>query len=110
MHAVSEGRIRINDRVIDTYGRAVLEADTALHVIAGTSGYTGSGRREKGGRTYARIECFCGDFFFDLVRDEDGNAVGVEIACCGDDALEAIAKALGFVKQVIDEERFDLDS
>ena len=110
MYAVSEGKIVINGKEIGTYGRAVLEKGTALHVIAGTNGYTGSLRREKGGRTYVRIECFCGDFFFDLVRDEDGNAVGVEIACCGDDALEAVAKALSFVKQVIDEERFDLDS
>ena len=109
MYAVSEGSIKINGKEIDTYGRAVLEAGTALHVIAGTSGYTGSRRRDAGGRTYARIECFCGDFFFDLIRDEDGKATGIEIACCGDDALDAIAKALGFAKQVIDEERFELD-
>ena len=109
MYAVSEGNIKINGKEIGTYGRAVLGADTALHVIAGTNGYTGSCRREKGGRTYVRIECFCGDFFFDIVRDEDGRATGIEIACCGDDALEAVAKALGFAKQVIDEERFELD-
>ena len=56
-----------------------------------------------------KIECFCGDMYFNPIRDDDGRAIGIEIASCGDDSLEAIAKALGFAKQVIDEERFELD-
>lgn len=109
MYAVSEGRIKINDHMVSTYERAVLEKDTALHVIAGTTGYKGSSKREAGGRTFLKVECFCGDFYFNPVKEEDGRVIGIEIACCGDDALEAVAKALGFAKQVIDEERFELD-
>ena len=109
MYAVSEGRIKINDTMVSTYERAVLEKDTALHVIAGTTGYKGSDKREAGGRTFLKIECFCGDFYFNPIKEDDGRITGIEIACCGDDALEAVAKTLGFAKQVIDEERFELD-
>ena len=108
MHAVDEGKIKINDRTVTTYGRAVLEEDTALHVMAGTTGYKG-GRRAAGGRTYIRLECFSGDFLFDPVLDDDGRVTGIEIACCGDDALDAIAKAVRFVKDVIEEERLGID-
>ena len=108
MHAVREGTIKINDRSVTTFERAVLEEDTALHVIAGTTGYKG-GKRAAGGRTYIRLECFSGDFFFDPVVDEDGVVTGFEIACCGDDALDAVAKAVRFVKKVIEEERLCID-
>ena len=47
--------------------------------------------------------------YFNPIRDDDGRVIGIEIASCGDESLEAIAKALGFAKQVIDEERFELD-
>ena len=108
MHAVKKGMIKINDRPVTTFERAVLEEDTALHVIAGTTGYKG-GKRPAGGRTYIRLECFSGDFFFDPVVDEDGEVTGIEIACCGDDALDAAAKAVRFVKRVIEEERLGID-
>ena len=101
MYAVNEGKIRINDKTVETYGRAVLGKDTALHVAAGTSGYKGSNRREDGGRTYLKIECFCGDFFFDPVREEDGTVTGIVIACCGDDSLDAVRKVLDFARNVI---------
>lgn len=109
MYAVSEGRIKINDTMVSTYERAVLEKDTALHVIAGTTGYKGSNKREAGGRTFLKIECFCGDFYFNPIKEDDGRVTGIEIACCGDDALEAVVKALGFAAQVIDEERFEVN-
>ena len=103
MYAVSEGKIKINDRMVETYGRAVLGKDTALHVIAGSTGYTGCNRREAGGRTYIKIECFSGDFFFDPIKDDDGRITGIEIACCGDEGLDAIMKALAFADEVIDD-------
>lgn len=109
MYAVCEGRIKINDKTIETYGRAVLEKDTALHVVAGTSGYKGSNRREAGGRTYVRLECCCGDFFFDPVKEDDGTVSGIEIACCGDEAMDAIVKALDFARTVINEQRYEVN-
>ena len=72
MYAVSEGRIKINEKMVDTYGRAALGKSTALHVVAGTTGFKGSNRREAGGRTYLKIECCCGDFHFIPEEDEDG--------------------------------------
>ena len=109
MYAVSEGRIKINDKTIETYERAVLEKDAALHVVAGTSGYRGTNKREAGGRTYIKVECFCGDFFFDPIKDDDGRVTGIEIACCGDDALDAIMKAVDFARNVINDQRCEVD-
>ena len=103
MYAVSEGRIKINDKMVETYGRAVLGKDTALHVVAGSTGYKGSESRKAGGRTYIKIECFNGDFFFDPIKDDDGRIIGIEIACCGDEGLDAIMKALAFADEVIDD-------
>ena len=103
MYAVSEGRIKINDKMVETYGRAVLGKDTALHVVAGSTGDKGSESRKAGGRTYIKIECFNGDFFFDPIKDDDGRITGIEIACCGDEGLDAIMKALAFADEVIDD-------
>ena len=109
MYAVSGGKIKINDRMVETYGRAVLGKDTALHVIAGSTGYTGCNRRAAGGRTYIKIECFSGDFYFEPIVEEDGTVTGIEIACCGDEGLDAIMKALEFAEEVIDDERCEIN-
>ena len=108
MYAVNMERIKINDRKVRIYERAVLEKDTAIHVAAGSTGYKGRGRAA-GGRTYIKIECCCGDFHFDPVVEEDGTVTGIEIACCGDDALDAVAKALKFIKDTIDDQRFGMN-
>lgn len=105
MFAVTEGKVKINDRKVTTYERAVLEEDVALHVAAGTNGYRGKGRKA-GSRVYLKIECFCGDFHFDPVKDEDGTVTGIVIAACGDEALDAVAKVLKFAKEAIDDQRF----
>ena len=108
MHAVDEGKVKINDRTVTTYGRAVLEEDTALHAMAGTTGYKG-GRRPAGGRTYIRLECFSGDFYFDPVLDDDGRVTGIEIACCGDAGLNAVMKALDFCRDALNDQRCEVD-
>lgn len=105
MFAVNEGKVKINGKKVTSYERAVLEEDVALHVTAGTTGYRGKGRKS-GGRVYLRLECFCGDFHFDPVVDEDGTVIGIGIAACGDEALDAVAKALRFAKETIDDQRF----
>ena len=104
MYPVSEGKIKVNDKLVNTYGRAALGKSTALHVVAGTTGYKGSNKREAGGRTYVKIECCCGDFFFNPVKDEDGTVTGIEIACCGDEGLNAIVKAVDFVRDVMNDQ------
>ncbi|MCR5811566.1 MAG: hypothetical protein K6G34_09350 [Lachnospiraceae bacterium] len=109
MYAVSEGKIKINDRMVETYGRAVLGKETALHVVAGSTGYKGSNKREAGGRTYLRLDCCCGDFYFEPIVDEDRTVTGVEIACCGDEGLDAIMKALEFIRTVINDQRCEVD-
>ena len=103
MYAVSEGKIKINDRKVSIYERAVLEKDTALHAAAGTTGYKGKGRGA-GGRTYIKIECFCGDFHFDPLKDDDGTVTGIEIACCGDEGLDTVMKVLDFAHTVISDQ------
>ena len=98
MFAVTEGKVKINDRKVTTYERAVLEEDAALHVTAGTTGYKGKGRKA-GGRVYLRLECFCGDFHLEPVVDDDGGVFSRLLA-------DAVAKALRFAKETIDDQRF----
>ena len=109
MYPVIEGKIKVNDKQVNTYGRAALGKSTALHVVAGTTGYKGSNKREAGGRTYVKIECCCGDFFFNPVKDEDGTVTGIEIACCGDEGLDAIVKAVDFVRDVMNDQIYEVN-
>ena len=101
MYPVREGSIKINETIVDTYGRAAIGKSTAVHVVAGTTGFKGSNKREAGGRTYVKIECCCGDFHFIPIKDEDESVTGIEIACCGDEGLEAMVKAIDFVRTVL---------
>ena len=104
MFAIEEDRKAINGRFVQTFARTVKDHNTELDVEAGTTGYKGSNKREAGGRTYVKIECCCGDFFFDPVKDEDGMVTGIEIACCGDEGLNAIVKAVDFVRDVMNDQ------
>ena len=103
MFAVKEGKVKINGRSVRTYERTAREEGTELRVTAGTTGYLGKGR-DAGGRVYLKFECFCGDFHFDPIEDDEGNVVGIEIAACGDESLEAVAKAIDFAKEAIDDQ------
>ena len=51
MYAVKEGKVMINGRKVRVYGRAVLEKDTALNAVAGTTGYRGKEGRPAEGPT-----------------------------------------------------------
>ena len=57
--------------------------------------------RIAGGRTYLNLMCLDGDFHFIPFKDENGIFKGITIACCGDDALDAIMKALIFTGDVL---------
>ncbi len=109
MYAIKEGYQKINDEFVETYQRDVCGVNTVLTVEAGTTGYKGGCSRDAGSRTYLNLVCKAGDFYFKPVKDENGKRVGVTIACCGDDGLNAIAKALAFALQVINDQRCEVD-
>lgn len=109
MYAIEEGMKKINGEFVDTFAREVSETGNALEVEAGTTGYKGGIRRDAGSRTYIRIRAEEGDFWFSPVTDGKDNAVGVEIAACGDAALNAIVKALDFAREVLNDQRCEVD-
>lgn len=109
MYTIEEGLKKINDRVVETFARTVSEPDTELEVEAGTTGYKGSPCRKAGGRTYLRILCGNGDFYFEPVSNGNGDVAGIEIAASGDAGLNAIMKALAFAEQVLNDQRCEVD-
>jgi len=109
MFEINEGVQKINGEVVDTFQREVRDGNTHLRVEAGTTGYKGSCSRDAGCRTYLNILCLSGDFYFAPIQDEAGNNVGVTIACCGDDGLDAIMKAVDFAQEVIDDQRCEVN-
>ena len=108
MYAINEEMKMINGEVVETFEREITEGKTILRVEAGTTGYKGGGRNA-GSRSYLCIDCMCGDFCFSEVDDEDGTAVGVLVACCGDDGLNALMKALEFAAQAMNDQRCEVD-
>ncbi len=109
MFAIEAGHKKINDRIVETFERSVMDHHTELTVKAGTTGYKGTPCRKAGGRTYLSLMCLEGDFHFEPVTDDDGEVFGIEIACCGDAALDAFMKALEFACEAINDQRCDVD-
>ena len=109
MYAIEEGLRKINGEKVKTFCREALNGDTALLVEAGTTGYKGGNRRSAGGRAYFSIICECGDYHFGLVKNDEGKVVGMDIACCGDDGLNALMKALEFAYEAINDQRREVD-
>ena len=109
MYAIEERQAKVNDVMVQTFARKATSRRVELEVEAGTTGYSGGNCRKAGGRTYLSIRCHKGDFCFLPIQDGDGNDVGITFACCGDDGMTAIAKALAFAKQVIDDQRIEMD-
>lgn len=109
MFAIEEGLKKINGEAVETFCREVVETNTELLVEAGTTGYKGGCCRDTGGRTFIGIICECGDFHFGPVKNDDGQIIGMEIACCGDGGLNAIMKALEFAHSAINDQRCEVD-
>ena len=109
MYAIDEGLKKINGTEVDTFRREVVDGHTCLEVEAGTTGYKGGCCRSAGARTFLRIDCVCGDFFFSPITDDDGQKVGIVIAACGDDGLNAIMKALDFCRDALNDQRCEVD-
>ena len=100
---------RINDGIVETFERTITEHNTELDVEAGTNGYKGTPCRKAGSRTYVSLVCLEGDFHFEPLVDDDGVVFGIEIACCGDAGLNAVVKALDFARDVINDQRCEVD-
>ena len=109
MYAIEEGLKKVNGVEVDTFEREVVDGNTCLQVEAGTTGYKGGCSRNSGARTFLRIDCVCGDFCFQPVTDDEGRKVGIVIAACGDDGLNAIMKALDFCQSALNDQRCDVD-
>ena len=109
MYAITEGVAKINGRTVDTFEREISNGRTALEVEAGTTGFVGEDCREAGGRTYIGFNCICGDFHFEPVKNDNGQLSGFKIACCGDDGLDSIMKALGFLMQALGDQCEGID-
>lgn len=110
MFEIREKAKRINDKRVKTFERTVTGHCTELAVEAGTNGYKGTPCRKAGSRTYLRLVCLEGDFNFEPLIDDDGVVFGIEIACCGDAALDAIMKALIFTGDVLTDQLCEIDN
>ena len=104
MYAISEGTKKNNNELLQTFSRTVKNVNTEIEVEAGTTGFRGGCCRDKGARAYLAIDCNQGDYLFEPITDEDGQVVGIEIACCGDDALASLIEVLGFAGRAITEQ------
>ncbi len=100
MYAIEKGLKRINGESVETFSRDIQENQTELRVEAGTTGYKGNNSRDAGGRSYICVMCKRGDFYFKNIQNSRGQTVGIEIACCGDEGLEALLKSLTFSRRV----------
>ena len=100
MFAVEEKHKRINDKIVETFERSVMGHHTELLAEAGTTGYKGTPCRKAGGRTYLSLVCMEGDFHFEPVTSDDGEIFGIE---------DAVMKALDFARDVINDQRCDVD-
>ena len=103
MYAIEEGLQKINGEMVETFEREVTCGNTVLEVEAGTTGYKGGCCRTGCGRTFLSLLCMKGNIFFGPIEDDEGNIAGITIACCGDDGLKALMKALEFAHEAINE-------
>ncbi|MBR1684949.1 MAG: hypothetical protein IJ708_07395 [Clostridia bacterium] len=104
MYAIIEDSCRINGEEVQTFGRTVDYGNTLIEVEAGTTGFRGGCDRGKGARAYLSLDVYQGDFLFSPITDDNGRVTGIEIACCGDDALMSLAESLDFaMKAFIDQ-------
>ena len=109
MYAIDTSNHKINGEKVDTFLRTIHDGETHLEVEAGTTGFQGACCREAGSRTYRALLCRQGDFFFGPIKDDEGRVVGIRIASCGDDGLDAILKALEFTYHALDDQCSGVD-
>ena len=109
MFEVKEDSVVLNDGThLRTFTREITDANI-LEVEAGTTGFSGSGKREAGGRTVLQIEKVSGDFFFKPILDKENRCKGIILAGCGDDALNSVLKSLCFCLEVLADQCCEAD-
>ena len=101
MYAIEKGFQSINRVVIDVFRRRIKKGHTKMVVEAGTNGYKGGSSRDCGSRAFLKMRCQNGDFYFEPIKDKQGRNIGVTIACCGDDGLDAILCAVAFAFEAL---------
>lgn len=106
MYEVVSKTRRVKGVDIETWEREIIDANI-LSVEVGTNGYQG-GDTNHGSRTYIRIGDKGGtDMNAKVLRDCDGNTLGVEITLGGDSELSTIIDAFKFITKVLEEGRED---
>lgn len=108
MYAVTSELKKINGQLVDTFEREIVVGNTVLRAEAGTNGYKG-GDRGSGSRTYVCIDWINGDFHFSPVLDDEQKVVGIEIACCGDDGMDALMKAFAFAEKTLNDQILEVN-
>lgn len=106
MHEIRKSSVNVNGREVEIFIRLVEEPEVTLKVEAGSTGYTGEDDREISGRTYVSLFCCSGDFCFHPIKDKHGRVVGMEIAACGDDALDGLVHSFEFARQALEDSRY----
>lgn len=109
MYAIEKDVLVVNGENVETFKRKAVDGNTEIYVEAGTTGYKGGCCRKAGGRSVIRLYCACGDFLFRPIEDKEGDTIGITIAFCGDDGLNALMKALQFTCQVMNDQRCEVD-
>ena len=103
MYTIREGSVRVNGESVGTFSRMVREGWVEVLAEAGASLCAGRGRSS--GRTYVSLFCDAPSVFFGPVRDKCGRTVGVEIAGCGEDALNGLIASLEFALMALRDTR-----
>ena len=101
MYGIREDEIRVNGVNVGTFSREISGDHASLEVETGTTGFRGGHDRASGSRLYVGFFCGNGDLLFRPVRNQAGTITGVEIAACGDEALDALMKSLEFAVKAL---------
>lgn len=47
------------------------------------------------------VDCMQGDYLFRPIKADDGKTTGIEVACCGDDAMMTVVDSLVFALEAL---------
>ena len=101
MYGVNEKRAKVNGVTFATHGKAFVGEDTSLRAEAGTTGFRG-GDRKSGSRAYISLKDLgLTDCLFLPIKDKGGNPCGVEVAVCGDEAIDSLIRAMLFLTDAL---------
>lgn len=100
MYKIDKFNVEVNDQVIPVFERVVTSGNTQVAIGAGSNGLKG-GNRKAGSRTAILLTCD-GDFYAEVVKDEDTDKpIGVILSGSGDEMLTALRKAAEFTADAL---------